>query len=191
MHNIVWMVSEKLPQPFPCAGGECAGLPSLYRACTHTMLCRKLARNRPCVRPNLEALEMILGRNVPLGDPGRVDIEQWAATASTARRLRRGGRRVQRRRRRDVLGVEETEEKGQHWDHHARSTGGAARWAGGGSAGDGGSRGGVGVGLHWGSGGGAGAPHRARRALLAPLDILREGRQTTEIVAGGGGGIGA
>lgn len=106
VHNIVWMISEKLDQPFPCARGACAALPGLYRACTHTMLCRKFARNRPCVRPNLQALEAVLSGSVPLGEPGQVEVAKWAATESSEGSPgRRSSRRRSRQRRRALRGV--------------------------------------------------------------------------------------
>lgn len=92
------MISEKQPQPFPCALGACVPLPPLYRACTHAMVCRKFARNRPCVRPNMGALEAVLSGNVPLGEPEPTfDVDQWAAEAAAAAGGRRRGRRSRRR----------------------------------------------------------------------------------------------
>jgi len=56
----VWVVSEALSVPFPCREGVCQPLPAAYGTCTRYTLCRKWARNRPCVRVNAAALDVVL-----------------------------------------------------------------------------------------------------------------------------------
>jgi hypothetical protein len=56
----LWMVSEALRVPFPCRAGVCAPLPASYGKCTRNTLCRKWARNRPCVRANIDAMGAVL-----------------------------------------------------------------------------------------------------------------------------------
>jgi hypothetical protein len=58
--STVWVISEALPAAFPCRGGTCAPLPRIYGMCTRNTLCRKWARNRPCVHANIEALGAVL-----------------------------------------------------------------------------------------------------------------------------------
>lgn len=60
VNGTVWVISEALGGAFPCRGGACAPLPWHYGACTRNTLCRKWARNRPCVNANLAALGAVL-----------------------------------------------------------------------------------------------------------------------------------
>ena len=61
VNGTVWMVSEALQgAAFPCREGSCAPLPRAYGRCTRNTLCRKWARNRPCVHANLAALAAVL-----------------------------------------------------------------------------------------------------------------------------------
>ena len=83
--STVWVISEALPVPFPCREGVCAPLPAAYGACTRSTLCRKWARNRPCVHANLEALGAVLDG----GDALR-DAEAAATRGAYARAPRRG-----------------------------------------------------------------------------------------------------
>jgi hypothetical protein len=93
----VWVISERLAHPFKCMHGDCQPLPAHYGACTRVRrrrclclscaqdaslisphphsslpslqntLCRKFARNRPCVYANIEALSKVLD----MGEPER------------------------------------------------------------------------------------------------------------------------
>ena len=88
----VWVISERLANPFKCMHGFCEPLPAHYGACTRVRawvcpvlstgrvsenrlhpslpslqntLCRKFARNRPCVYANIEALGEVLDMSEP------------------------------------------------------------------------------------------------------------------------------
>lgn len=58
----VWMVSEQVEEALPCIDGACAHFPPSFGDCTRRTLCRKAARNTPCVRVNRNALEEVLLR---------------------------------------------------------------------------------------------------------------------------------
>jgi hypothetical protein len=69
VNGTLWMISEALEgAAFPCRGGSCAPLPRSYGACTRSTLCRKWARNRPCVHANLAALAAVLDGGAALRD---------------------------------------------------------------------------------------------------------------------------
>ncbi len=94
----VWVVSEALEgAAFPCRGGACAPLPPRYGACTRNTLCRKWARNKACVRPNLAALAAVLDGGFALTDAEvRARALAGGSAAATGSRRLAGSAAAQR-----------------------------------------------------------------------------------------------